>query len=230
MGTDRYSTMPFHRRKRRRHRRRSTAGRHTAGQAYKLARKAYRLTDHEKLNQDGLASGNFTVIATPAQILMNGVGRGTGSAGYQGREYFMTSLLVSGSLYRDPLSADDHFVTCRIMLVYDKLPAGLAFGTGDLLNQDSLASASTYIQATAPRQIDTKKRFTVLYDSIFNLDLYHPGKVWKRMIRINKKTITSAGGATVADIEIGSLYLLIFSSATVTEPIFDFTSRLFFQK
>lgn len=215
--------------KRRRRRRRRTA-RHSASQAYQLARKAYRLTDHETMNQDAQAAGNLLLINAPAaQILINSPGRGTGPAAYQGRKYFMTSMLFTGSLQRDVLAVAGQLDLCRVIVVYDKVPNGVAFAVDQLLDPDAIASLDTYVQASTPYNRDSIKRFTVLYDKMFQLDLFHPGIAWKARIRIMKSIVTSGNAADITDIETGAVYALFFSSAAGTEPEFHYTSRLFFR-
>jgi len=156
------------------------------------------------------------VAVAGATVLLNGVAQGSDYTNRIGRKTVMKSILFRANIYpvggtQSPLGA-----TIRIMLVYDKQTNGALAAVTDILN------AATYLQ---PTNLNNRDRFKILMDKFVttNANTTTAGPVQsiagggtrlvKKYIRFEHDVIFGGTGATVGDIQSGSLFMLTISSS-----------------
>jgi len=160
--------------------------------------------------------------ATPVFTLLNGVKAGTGEDECIGRKFTMKQLQVRGTLYS---SIDQLF---RVMIVIDKQTNGAVFPIADLLT--NTITNQGYINSL--KQVDFARRFWVLYDRTFKVEMqtdpdgdYRTFKINRRMsIPVSKKS----DAENVTDIMRNSMYMVTISQNATTQSFVAATSRLRF--
>lgn len=113
------------------------------------------------------------------------------------------------------------FTTLRWMLLIDKEANGAVPVITDLLSNDT---------TTSMRNLTNRRRFIILKDARILLDNNRESRSVKYFRRLNLKTIFNQGDAgTVADIDSGSLILILQTNAAETyKPLVQITSRVRF--
>lgn len=166
-------------------------------------------------------SSVLDVNTTGSLILLNGMRRGDDINERIGREVLLKSILFKGALYVVPGTGIDQI--CRVMLVYDRQTNASALTVAQVL------SSVTYL---APKNLENRKRFSILYDRQFALNADgESGSIrsLKFYRRLNHPVeFNSVDGGTVADITTGSFYLVVVGSvaAGTTAAGLNFSSRI----
>lgn len=182
-----------------------------------MASRGYRFPSHELKFLDvastgGIAFGNDNTGATGAVsfVLLNGSVPGTGATNRIGRKISMKSLFVR--FYYDANSTTSSGYL-RSMIVYDMQANGVAPTAADLFS----GGGTPFI--TMLTNMDNRDRFKIIHDrtlyisagtavSDSNMKYYKKYFKWKNGLNV----IYNAGSAgTVADIQTGSLYLVVMS-------------------
>lgn len=144
-------------------------------------------------------------------IALNIAVRGDDIEEREGREINLRSIEIKAINYAgNCISVSLH----RIMLVWDKHPAGVIAGVGDILEQGTPLSM---------RNLTNRGRFKTLYDKMLTIGHLETAvlqcsgavatlKYWTKYKRFQLKTVYNSGNAgTIADIQEGALLLLCIS-------------------
>lgn len=190
--------------------------------AQKLSRRAVALTHETRyLLSDAAATSLST---TPSFTVLNLMQQGDTAGTRDGNKIYLQSVDL-----RVQLIVADTTNLVRMLLVYDRQSNASnpsAVGIANILDVPAAAS-----QALGPQLIPTKRRYNILLDRIFTLDLVDK-YTWMihKHIKINKYTEYNGNAGTVADIITGGLYLIFISDSTaVSHPTMQFTAKLFFK-
>jgi len=141
--------------------------------------------------------------------LINGCTQGDEIDQRIGREIRMRHITIRG-FFRGVADATAKSTCNRVLIVYDKQPNHAAMTGADLF--DGLAT--TPVDVTKMYNLDNRKRFTVLYDRLYPVDMMEYSKSAQKVpvyidFPVNLPVIFNAlGNATIASIETGSLYLV----------------------
>jgi len=155
------------------------------------------------------------VAVAGATVLLNGVAQGSDYTNRIGRKTVMKSILFRANIYPKVDTASPVGATIRIMLVYDKQTNGALAAVTDILN------AATYLQ---PTNLNNRDRFKILMDKFVttNANTTAGGnqtvagggtRLVKKYIRCEHDVIFGGTGATVGDIQSGSLFMVTISSS-----------------
>lgn len=144
-------------------------------------------------------SGNATASAGGSLILLNGCALGTDIDDRIGRLFTNRSLASKFFIENDDTSAG---AMARVLYFIDKSPDGTAPAVTDLLRSADIR---------AHRNLDNRKRFIILSDSVYLVDDASNHYKYDNYYRkLNLGTVCNAGTAgTIADINEGALYLLV---------------------
>lgn len=154
------------------------------------------------------AVAGYVCDTTGTVTLMNGVAQGTDYTNRVGRKFVNLTVQLEGSI--QPLDVTTGPTKCRVMVIYDKQPNGALPAITDVL------SAST---SNAFMNLNNRDRFIVIANinetiggvsnvatqsyaqspNVVNVSLYKA---------IKMETINDGTGATVGDIQSGSIFLL----------------------
>lgn len=165
---------------------------------------------------DSCDSGEFKVVDAYSTItadtstsvaLLNGIAPGTGLDQRVGRQVTMRSVQLKYAV--NPTTSTniaDQIV--RVVLVHDKQPNGTACAATDVLQ---------YATVFAPRNVDNRRRFTILYDRTHYINSYGETgsgtNIQQYYHRLRHPVIFNSGSAgTVADIVTGSMYLIVLGT------------------
>ena len=179
-----------------------------------------RARDNNDIKTTGQAVGS-----DPIKYLINGLETGAGEGKRIGNSISINSLKLTSSF---KISEDAEATIVRLILVYDKGADNAVFTNADLLTVTSSPDNMYSFFRT-----DTSKRFRVVFDRLYNLS---KNGVQSRTVKWSKKykqplvAKYSANNGTIADIETGSLYLMVLSDDNTNKPVFSFTLRLVYEK
>lgn len=167
---------------------------------------------------------------SPTCTLINGIAKGDEINQRIGREIRMKHITVRG-FYRAVADATGKSTINRMLIVYDKQPNHAAMTGADLF--DTLAA--TAIDVTKMYNLDNRKRFTVLYDRVFPVDMMEYSKACQKVpfyidFPVNLPVIYNATtNATYSAVETGTLWIVTLSdtaNAGDNESEVIFTSRV----
>lgn len=138
-------------------------------------------------------------------VLVNGIAAGSGASEHVGREVTMRSVQIN--LRAQATAATGVAQIVRFLLVYDRQPNGAAPAITDILTSTTV---------TAPRNLDNRKRFKILWDEVCPLadritatesGVQH---VYLRFYRRLRHPIefNATTSATVTAITTGSMYFV----------------------
>lgn len=136
------------------------------------------------------------------------------------------SIRLSGVVYRDTLSAQVSD-TVRVLVVRDLQNAGASPAVTDVLQTVGTAY-SAFTTYDFLNGIDLNKRFSIVYDTIVYLDLYHPTGQFGFTSNHDCHVIYRGTGSTAASAGNGSYFLVTVSSNTVNPPVLDYNSFIRF--
>jgi len=157
-----------------------------------------------------LAPGEFKALdthdtvavnSTPAVVLLNGIARGDDINERTGREVDLRSIQFAATArVTAGTGIDQQF---RIIIVYDRQTNAAAPTAAMVLE-------AAYM--TAPRNLENRKRFSILYDKVVTLNATaESGSTrmlrWYRHLH-HPETFNSGDVGTVADITTGSIYCI----------------------
>jgi len=141
------------------------------------------------------------VNTTGVVTLLNGIGRGDDLHERVGRQVDVRSVQVRLQTYATATTGIEQFH--RHMIVIDLQPNGAALTPANVL----LA-----VSTNAPRNLENRQRFRILYDRTFHLNspLDQVGGTikavrWYKRLNL-RETVNSGDAGTIADITTGSLY------------------------
>lgn len=190
-----------------------------------------------------IASGiiNINPPATALVSLLNGVQTGAGFFNRVGARIEMKNLHIRGVLRNGATSIQD---TCRLIVVYDRQPAGALPIFQDMFQtRDQTGTAS--VSGESEVNLDNRERFTIIRDKQFFLPSttnaagvltngpQYPGNDQESDINwfIPLKGLStiyksSSNPTTIADISTGALYLVACSVLTNANWQFNLGTRL----
>lgn len=187
-------------------------GTNSANRGLILARGEYKAVDVTTT----VDSHTGTIVA-----LLNGIARGDDISERNAREVVMKSIQFSYTAAVTPTTGVAQ--RCRVLLVYDRQTNATALTAAQVL---------TVADTLAPRNLENRKRFKILYDRTHALNASaEPGsEVTRRFYRRLRHPVTfnSGDNGTVADIVTGSLYLVVVGSEATgpTDGTVTFHSRI----
>jgi len=166
-----------------------------------------------ELFSNDIATATYVADTTGAIVLLNGVAQGDDINNRHGRRIQNKSVHIQGFLAAVDATTVDSL--CRLMVVYDKQPNGVALTIADVL---------TAVTASAFNKLDNRDRFVVLADKKIPLGGtdntatqavgHSPGTIAVNIHRrINLPTTHIGTGATIASIGTGSIYMLTVGTA-----------------
>lgn len=177
----------------------------------------------EKIYDLSVSGGADTMTLVTNAQLLNGMVRGDDIGQHDGREIIMTRLQLRWRATNT--AATPSFG--RVLVVYDTQTNGTALTSGDLVGDPPPIVASSVYKHI---EYQNRRRFIVLRDEIL---LLGPTAQFERTLiadwdlRIDMPVIYNSGNAgTVADISMGSLYVVSWSTAAAGGGTFSFDSRL----
>lgn len=164
------------------------------------------------------------VTTTPLVVLLNGIARGDDINERTGREVDMRSIQFSAQVRAATATGVDQ--THRVLIVYDRQTNAAA---------PTMAQVCESATIQAPRNLENRKRFSILFDEIYNLNAAAESGSsrqirWYRHLN-HPETFNSGDAATVADITTGSVYLIVLGTeaAGATSGSIDYWSRIRYQ-
>jgi len=147
-------------------------------------------------------AANVDAHSVATLTLLNGIARGADIDERDGREVVMRSIQLSYTA--QVTSGTGTAQRVRVMVVYDRQTNGAAPTSAQIMSVDS--------DVHAPRNLEYRKRFTILHDRVYVLNAHNEsgGEQFCRFYRKLNHPITfnSGNAGTVADIATGSLYLV----------------------
>lgn len=165
---------------------------------------------------------------TGVYILLNGLSMGSGMADRTGRIIYMKSMEIRG-FWTGGASMNTYQGICRMILFYDKQSNGAEPAADDVIYPAEVEGL---------RNLANRSRFKIIKDETWkvstsgNPDAQKPFHWYVQLPGQCQKSVYNAGDAgTVADIETGSLYLLLItdtSAGTNTEAMIDYNIRVRF--
>lgn len=173
-----------------------------------------------------------TVAVSPiavagATALINGVAQSSDYTGRIGRKVTIKSILFRATLLPITSTTAIFGSVSRLMLIYDKQTNGNIAAVTDILN------AATYLQ---PANLNNRDRFKILMDKFVTHDAYTNGagtqtvagggtRCIKKYIRCNHDVVFGGTGATVGDIQSGSLIFLYIGSTAAYAMDYNIRTR-----
>jgi len=187
-------------------------GGNTASRGLILARGEYKAVD---------VTATVDVDTDTTVALLNGIARGDDIHERNAREVVMKSIQFSYNAYGTATTGIDQHQ--RVMLVYDRQTNATELTAAQVL---------TAVDTLAPRNLENRKRFKILYDRCHSLNaVAEPGShVTRRFYRRLRHPVTfnSGDAGSVADIVTGSLYLIVIGTVApgATAGSVTFSSRI----
>lgn len=151
----------------------------------------------------------------PEIILLNGVAQGSDNTSRIGRKFLMTALQYNLTVSASTTQlATASYVngkdSIRVAVVYDKQANSAAPTVAQVWNV-----ANNARDPMAVRNVDYIERFTVLCDDLVNINVSATtAQVIQRYQRLALPVHNDGTGATIADLDRGSLYLIMFDQNT----------------
>lgn len=151
-------------------------------------------------------------------LLSNITTQGVGDNQRIGDSVFLTDMLISGCIIRNPGSAYDH---CRMIILQDLQGYNTPI-VSDVLENAYLGSG---FAPFAPFNHYYSRRFRILRDTLINISTYNDVVSFRHRIKIGTKT-SYIGGATFKN----QIYILLISDeANVLQlPYMNYVSRIWF--
>lgn len=162
-------------------------------------------------------SGSVTYIS--------GVPQGDNISEREGDSIKIQSFEICGEVIRNASSTD--YDAVRVMIVRDLQNTGATPAGSDIL--ETLGSSQSAFQhLDFLNSSDLNKRFTVVYDEIFNLDTYHLTHVFRFKTTHDCHVFYRGTGSAVSSAGNGSYFILCVNNQTTNLPSVAFSSRLRF--
>ena len=147
-------------------------------------------------------SVNIACDTTGAVALLNGIARGDDINERVGRRVVLRSIEMRvQSVVTATTGVDQNH---RVLIVYDRQTNATALTVADVL---------TAVDINSPRNLTNRSRFKIIYDSLHHLNASgesgaHKVLDWYKPLWL-PVTFNSGDAGTVADIQTGSLYLVV---------------------
>jgi len=200
--------------------------------AWSLAKRAVngmneirKLINVEQKYIDVSITSNTTQAGTVTYL--SPVAQGDNVSNREGDSIKIQSFEISGSVYRATLASATNLETVRVMVIRDLQNQGadpIGSDVLELVSNDHVPfSELNFLNAS-----DLNKRFTIVYDELFTLDLYHPVVPFTFKtthdchVYFRNSTSNSSGAGN------GSYYLLTFTSNAATQASIYAYTRLRF--
>lgn len=178
-----------------------------------------------KVIYSNVASGDTYSGGAGLLTLLNGCAQGDGISSRDGRQIQMKSIQVRAT-FTSPVATTDPIII-RYVVFIDKSPRATAPTLSQVLDTSQGGPEETY------RNLDYRKRFVILKDKVFIMDA-HQGfdsakayfnRVHREIIKFKKlklNTVFNSGSAgTIADIESGAIYLMLFGTSATYPVVAD---------
>ncbi len=175
------------------------------------ASKALRLLTGEK-SVVFRESAGITITQAGISFSSNEMQQGDGSGTREGDQITLLSTNFRG-VFTHNAGATSQQV--RMMIVLDRQADGATFALGELL---SFTVATQ--NAVASRNPQGYSRFSVLYDTMFNLDLYHGVKIIHKHIQFNHGLKIKYNGnvGDVTDLVSNNVMVVLFTPSSASQP------------
>lgn len=173
----------------------------------------YKLLEHKSAAQSVNNAGTF--------VLMNGSQKGDDYNSRDGRQIRIKSFYFNAKVTIHPSAVHTVF---RVMLLIDTQPTGVA----PILSQ--ILRVGTVANILCMRNLDNRKRFSILRDFRINLNQDYPEKYIKVFRRLDMKTIYDDSNAgDITDISSNALYMLFISEEVADNfPTIEHVARVRF--
>lgn len=170
---------------------------------YVRTRKGYQPKEEFKYKDSAVTTACDT---TGALTLLNGLQTGDDSINREGREVRIRSIQFKGFTGVTTGTGIDQYH--RVLVVFDRQTNAAAPAITDILTANG---------TTAPRNLDNRRRFVILYDRTYSLNAAGEAGSASRMLKYYKRfnlmeTFNSGNAGTVADITTGSIYMITMGS------------------
>lgn len=166
-----------------------------------------------------------------AFFLLNGMALGTSSEQRVGRVIKCKSLWLRchwSTVDPSVAAVPQNPIHIRTIVVWDRNPNGVSAPlAASLIYKTVIHVGNPYFMPRSPRNLDNRDRFTVLLDTD---DTINPNgdstrfyEKYLKLDRVPRTTFNSGGGATLADVSSGALYLILVSDqrdATATTAVY----------
>jgi len=167
-------------------------------------------------------AANVDAHSVAMLTLLNGIARGADIDERAGREVVMRSIQLSYTA--QVTSGTGVAQRVRVMVVYDRQANAAAPTSAQIMSVDS--------DVHAPRNLEYRKRFTILHDAVYVLNevgVADSEKFCRFYRKLNHPiTFNSGNAGTVADIATGSMYLVTMGTVDsgATDAVVIFNSRI----
>lgn len=208
--------MPRMRRRRRRFRkrRRGLATRTIALRALERVGSEFKVIESSIVSQ-------LPILGSPVKSLLNGCGQGVDNDQRIGDQITMTRLQANITITMGTTSVNGITIT-RTMLIWDKQPNNAILLEGEVLRNETTPIES-YLN------LDNMRRFRILLDRRHTFTALRPQVVFSFYKKVKLKPRYTNAGATIANIQTGSLYLVFWSdqaSGGTVAPVVDARMRV----
>jgi len=176
----------------------------------------------KSIDKTGTAAVRDTGPIAGTLICINACSRGTDIGTRVARQFTMRSLELR---YSVKLGATPTNQAIRVLVFYDRQANGALPAIADVLQAATV---------TAPRNLENRNRFKILYDRLHVLETAGPTREmvrWYRKLRHPTQFNTGNDG-TVGDIATGSLFVLAFGTIAAddnTRGEWSYNTRVRFQ-
>lgn len=208
-----------------RRRRHNMRKRHTASEAWKLAKKAWNSTDHETSILFKAIDNTNMQIATDALLLpsyLSGIAQGNELTERRGEKVQMKFLTLRLDVIRDPASGTVRDLL-KFQLIYDKQAVNDFFTYDEVF----VIGTNNANNVQAVQDPDSKSRFVILKTRYIVLDDLHPAKRFDMSMPINKKAWYSGTTNGILSCTRG-LFLMAVTSSAADPPDYRFVGQLTF--
>ncbi len=214
--------MPFRRRRRRGRGRGTTRA---------LALRALRATDGET-NYNNITSAVVPIPPAPASlgVLLNGLPVGTTRDTRLGIEAKMVRLDYRLFFLRNFEAVGTQVDFIKWMIVRDKQPNGAVPVLADIL-EFPVAAVDAVVLLASHRNLIQKKRYTVLKEGTFGMDISHQSIVRTGNLRLNFKTEYSGDNQTIVNLVSNGIFLFAWSNddEAAEAPFIAFNCRIYYK-
>lgn len=201
---------------------RSTTAYAQASRALRLVNKFRKEEEVKQIDLAGSATLAYTSTGTwttAGRILLNPLQQGTTAETRIGRKITLKDVLIRMFITRH--SSDTKGAFYRIVVFYDRKPAGAAPSATTIFDVDTILS---------PLNRGNAGRFSILFDETVEMDEQTDFKTRKIYIPLTRTPVTDYGlgnAGTIADISKGALYLWVNGEGLDTaDSSYTYNSRV----
>ncbi len=193
-----------------------------AAKALTIARSVKALMNVEIKNFDVPLTGGQTITDTALITQLSNIPSGDTTNARDGAQCKMVGIELSFVIHQSTSSAGATLV--RVMLVQDKQTNQAIYVAADLL-----ADVTSQDIIVSPRNLDNMRRFNVLFDKVFILNINGNTAVsFKHYFKRDIILRFDASTPSIADLTENSLSVLLVGNELTNDPTIELISRLRF--